>query len=522
MATRTVVVLSLLALALAAGLAFHYWGGPKLQEMGLEMASEAGGIHGTVRVAGDNYLGYWFLTSRQFQQRLREKGYAVRWSNDGGNYSERHAKFARGEYDLMVLPVNSYLEHGRGYSYPGVITAAVSDSKGADRIVAYQDQLPGGTGRAPAVNDLNGPRLKICLTPDSPSSFLLNIAIAHFALDDLKAATSRRINSDGSEDAFRRFQRHECDAAVLWEPDVSRSLSIAGVAPVFGSDQVSELIIDVFVARRQLVQTKPEMLKAFFQAYFETLGYYAGDHDQLVQDVTRGSEFSGRDAAERALASVAWLDLQAQCRDWFNIGLPGVAATTREKLVDTIVQVTRVLVSVGTVDSDPLGGNPYRITHKELLASLCSELLAGQPVRPALGPAFKSLSDEEWGRLRVIGKLRVAPITFDAGTARLTREGTGVIDQVAAALLHNYPQYRVLVRGHTGPSEEEEANVALSSERAIAVVSYLRSTLGMDESRLRPIALGSREPLPRNPGEGDLSYRNRLARVEFVLVEEGS
>ena len=75
-------------------------------------------------------LGYWFLTNREFTQRLRQRGYTLSWTNDQGNYADRHKKFAESRYDVMVLPISSYLLHGQASRYPGVIPVALSESKG--------------------------------------------------------------------------------------------------------------------------------------------------------------------------------------------------------------------------------------------------------------------------------------------------------------------------------------------------------------------------------------------------------
>jgi outer membrane protein OmpA-like peptidoglycan-associated protein len=133
--------------------------------------------------------------------------------------------------------------------------------------------------------------------------------------------------------------------------------------------------------------------------------------------------------------------------------------------------------------------------------------------------SFPPLSDADWDALRTIGRIRVLPIGFDASTSRLTRDGAAVVDQVAAALVQNYPQYRVLIKGHTAPAGDEAANVSLSEERAQGVRNYLVTSKLIDPNRVRAVGVGSREPAPRQPGEGELSYRNRLARVEFYLLE---
>jgi outer membrane protein OmpA-like peptidoglycan-associated protein/ABC-type nitrate/sulfonate/bicarbonate transport system substrate-binding protein len=522
MEKRTQAVLILVALALIGGLAFSRLVEPRLRDLQLGTASDVGRIKGTISVAGDNYLGYWVLTSREFTHQLRQRGYLINWTNDQANYAERHRKFAEGKYDVIVLPINSYLFHGLSHHYPGVIPVALSESRGADSIVGYTERLAGPGGRPATINDLNSRNLKVCLTPDSPSEFLLHVAVAHFALDEIKGKGAWRLPTQGSPEAYEKLRRGDCQVAVLWEPDVSKALALPGVATVFGSDQVAEMIVDVFVLRRQWLKEQGEAAEAFFQAYFEALAYYGARREEMLSDIARDPEIGSRAAAERAVSRIAWFGLDENCRDWFNVALPGgVTLASREKVIDTIAHVTSVMLNVSDLASDPLGGNPYSITNTEILAKLCPQQagkLPGIGVVPTSVP-FSALSEEEWARLQPIGRLRVVPISFDASTARLTRDGAAVVNQVAVALVQNYPQYRILVKGHTAAVGDEPANLALSEERALAVKSYLAATHGIDNERTRAVGVGSREALPRLPGEGDLAYRNRLARVEFILLE---
>src|SRR5262249_12915507 len=148
-------------------------------------------------------------------------------------------KFAAREYDAIVLPVNSYLLHGRAYQYPGVIVASISESRGADGIAAFADRLP--TGK---INDLNDASLRIVYTAESPSAFLLDLTIADFDLDQLRDSTKWQVELNGSRDVYERAAKGQGDVFVLWEPDLSRALKLPGIRYVWGSDKFSGYIID--------------------------------------------------------------------------------------------------------------------------------------------------------------------------------------------------------------------------------------------------------------------------------------
>ena len=522
MSKLTMFILALIVLGVIGAVVFYFMAS-RAEKEGFESASDASRFKGTIHVAGDDYIGYWPLTSLEFKRLLLQEGYAIEWTNDGGQYAQRHKKFAEGEYDIMVLPINSYLFHGRNANYPGVIIAAISDSKGADNVLAYKNMLSSN----PTVNDLNQSGLKICVTPNSPSSFLLNIAIVHFDLTALKSTRVWEVATNGSQDAYEKFRRKDCGAAVLWELDVSRALESQEVASVYGSDKVAGMIIDVFVIQRSLVES--EKMVAFFKAYFGTLQYYSENRVEMIEQIQKNPAFNSKDKAEQALRRIAWFDLKTNCNDWFSIPQSGIAQQQRrEKIIEAIAQITDIMLEIGDIELDPLLGNPYKITIRTTDASALTRVctmtenksIADIGAKLPVARTFDALSDEEWSRLSVVGKMKIVPILFQSGTTKLTREAQDTIThELLAALELNYPQYRVLIRGHTAPSSDENANQLLSQARADSVREHLILS-GLDQNRIKAAGVGSREPLPRPVGEGDLSYSSRLPRVEFILLED--
>src|SRR6202789_315163 len=153
----------------------------------------------TIRMGGDSYLGYFFINSPEMKRQAAKRGIAIDFTNDGGTYADRLEKFSKGDYDCIVLPVNSYLQHGLKYNYPGVIVASIAESKGADAVVGFSNKLP--TGK---ISDLNDATLNIVYTGESPSSFLLDLTIVDFDLFNLARTDSWRHEVGGSSDAYKK------------------------------------------------------------------------------------------------------------------------------------------------------------------------------------------------------------------------------------------------------------------------------------------------------------------------------
>jgi len=484
---------------------------PLLFERGQLRTSDATGQEVTLRFGGDNYLGYWFLTSPEMRKQAARKGLAIQFEDDGGAYAERLAKFANGEYDAIVLPVNSYLQHGAGVDFPGVIVASISESQGADGIVAFADALPQGK-----ISELNDAELEIVYTSASPSEFLLDLTIADFDLDELRAGARWRVEVGSSREVYKRAKSNQGDVFVLWEPDLSRALSLPGIRYVWGSDRFSGYIVDVMVFRRELLEEERPALSSFLDTYFQVLHGYSLNPEKMIDEMRKSTDLD-RDAIRALLPKIDWFDLEENRRGQFGIGRE-VGEVVEDGLINTILSCTDVMLRSGRLERDPLEGNPFLITNSSLLEELVKSRAAAPIATDEEDVVFEPLEEADWQRLSEVGTFRLEPITFQTWNNRLTDEGKASIDKIAQLLKHHYPSYRVVIRGHTAPGGDEEANERLSLERAQGVEQYLKAVHGIDPNRMLAQGMGSSQPPRRKPGESPRAYRYRLSRVEFTAV----
>jgi outer membrane protein OmpA-like peptidoglycan-associated protein len=492
-------------------------------EKNAEVASSDAGSRSAakIRIGGDPYLGYFFFRSPQMKKEALKRGLAVDFTDDGGDYAARLEKFNKGEYDAIVLPINSYLEHGAKYKYPGVIVGSIAESKGADAVACFEDKLP--TGK---VTDLNDASLKIVYTGESPSSFLLDLAISDFDLFNLKKVDTWRVEVAGSDKVYEKAKHHEGDCFVMWEPDVSRALrDIPGLKKVWGSEKFSGYIVDVFVFRRDFVSKRPDDLTAFFDSYFMSMRSYASDRSRMADDMK--SVFGlQKPELEQILADkeIHWYDLNENLTRQFGVvtadGSHGV-----EGVVNTIVSSTDVLVRNGRLAKDPLDGDPYKIINSQVLQTVLTHL-PKEVGAAAENREFTELSDADWASLEdpknghEIGVMRVEPITFQSGSAKLSTAGETQVDKIAELLVNNYPDYRIVVRGHTARGADEEANIRLSQDRAEAVKQRLIAVRGISPNRVKAEGIGSSQPPQKRPDENQRQYQYRIPRVEFTLFED--
>ena len=511
MSTHVKAVLVLLVVGLAAILAAKYVL-PGVRDSRQRETSDAVATRGTLVLGMDNWIGYFPLCSKPMTKRLRQAGYVLRCENDDADYRTRFKRLKSGELQLAVATVDSYLLSGAELDFPGTIIAVIDESKGGDAVVARRDVAASLDALRQATD------VKVAFTPASPSEHLLRTIGAHFDIPFLKQHRgSWRVETNGSSEALDKLLAGKVGVAALWEPDVSRALARPGIVKLMGTEDTERLIVDILLVNRRFSQDQPEAVRALLESYFQILRLYRERPEELKSDVVEATGLDP-DQVDAMLRGVSWANLSENSTVWFGVAPAG--PFTQEWLLEAITGAIRILVENGDLGGDPLpAGDPYRITNRQFIADLYLEAGEVHAVSGAGQRRFAPLGEQGWAQLKEIGTLKMKPIGFRRGTADLSYEGKLELDRVAERLAY-YPNFRILVKGHSGLRGDPRSNLELSQDRADTVARYLMVTYGIDANRLRSIGYGSTRPLPRKPGESDRTYGYRLPRVELSLVAE--
>ena len=507
---KTFIGILVLGLVLIVGWKFTR---PILQDRLQKGSSDASSTLASLRIGTDNWIGYFPLCSPGMKQNLRQAGYQLQCVDDQADYGSRFKRLGKGDLQFAVATVDSYLLNGMEADYPGTIIMVLDESKGGDAIVGRRSVFA-------TMDDLKNSRGgKIAFTPSSPSEYLLKAMSNHFGLPFFAENDSGKwaVKTSGSEQALEKLQNGKVDAAVLWEPDVSRALASADFVKLIGTEDTARLIVDVLLVERRYSTEHPEAVQALTQAYFQTLHEYMQDPVSLKRDIKKATSLNTSQISSM-LEGVEWVTLAENNAVWFTGNRAGVEDI--DGLVEVINYALKILRSSGDITANPLpGGDPYRITNRQFIqAAAASSRISGSQ-GSSRTRSFSKLTDGQWANLKKIGTLKVDPIPFRRSTSLFDQSGKEIID-AAANKLRRYPNFRILIEGHTGLSGDQQANLDLSAARAKAVAGYLIDTYNLDVNRLRAVGYGSSHPLPQLPGESSRAYKYRLSRVDISLVAE--
>lgn len=111
--------------------------------------------------------------------------------------------------------------------------------------------------------------------------------------------------------------------------------------------------------------------------------------------------------------------------------------------------------------------------------------------------------------------LTLSEVLFDVGRANLKEGGQRAVGRLAS-FLHDYPERRVLVEGHTDNTGSDRLNLQLSNLRAEAIKAALMEE-GISADRIRTEGFGSAHPIAEN---STASGRAQNRRVEIIISDE--
>jgi OmpA-OmpF porin, OOP family len=109
--------------------------------------------------------------------------------------------------------------------------------------------------------------------------------------------------------------------------------------------------------------------------------------------------------------------------------------------------------------------------------------------------------------------VRLVGLTFQSGQADVNPNQRPLLEKVRQAV-DVFPQSQVVIEGHTDSYGSDDANLALSRQRAEAVAAYLTGTLGVPQLRISAVGYGETQPIANND---TAQGRERNRRIDVII-----
>ena len=224
------------------------------------------------------------------------------------------------------------------------------------------------------------------------------------------------------------LKQGQVEAAVVWEPETSRAIQ-EGYTLLTSTKDSDDIIIDVCIASRQIVTSNPQIVQKVTRAYFKTLDYYQKRESEFIQYL---AEDGGVDqsVAKNIMNGIDFIDLRENHHIWFGIG-----QTATDKIAKVIEYTISVQQFHDKLLTDPFASKPggaYWIVNKDFLSQLtpsAAPQIKGMPEKEVAPPPVETKrqftrmkAEEIESKTQRIGEMRVDPIYFGSGSAKLSQQ----------------------------------------------------------------------------------------------------
>jgi hypothetical protein len=470
---------------------------------------DAGDELPTYICGADAFGSYFTLQQMQMSGKDIEHGFHLGivpfFLDDNPDYDvseeQRTALLNAGEWDCLLTTLDSV-----ALTSPGVITALVDESAGADQLWARDVET---------INDLKNKRLTF--SRGSVGEYFVYYALSIAQLSPRADVTL--MPQDSVADAVAFFNSGQADAVSGWEPDIYDAEESGGV-PLLSSNQL-RIVMDVIVTSRQSIADQADLVQNFHDAWFDTLKDQVEDFDgaaAMIADWGHNDwSFVYPETAVDDLS--AWLESVAQA----DLGDNAFVMRDSRPLINRLRIARRVwAASDRSVPNDDVTEllNPGFVLRSAEKASLQA---SGSPVNDTFSVSSQlDLSGVATGAAETLAVLPCRTFTFLPESTELTLESRRILDSCVVPTLSQSVGLFLRVQGSSAwpandPPYTEEDILEVAEGRAQSVVDYLVS---QDIDPARFIVETTLPPEERR--NTDDANQQRLDRfVELTLITAG-
>lgn len=462
---------------------------------------------GTIVFAFDSFPSYFPGLVMEVRGLLAQRGYALELVpfllDDENDFSEgeRYANLRSGEWDILATTLDGFARQ----SDPaiGAITTVIDESAGADKLVARPEIA--------TINDLRGRR--IAFSEGSVGEFFL-----YYSLDlaGIGSADVTLLPQPTVADAVAAFVAGEADAVSAWEPDVQEAEAQGGRV-LIASDRL-RAILDVLITSRSAIETKPDAVQAFHDAWYEALRLMIDSPAEAEQAIIEWGNPDWTFIAEPG-------DLNASLENLAQAGLGAnqIAFRTPDILVSRLREAQAVWASAG--QPPPPADLSQLIDGRFVAASAQNQALFS--TRAPVNSSFlltaqidlPQLTEQEQQAAQEIVQLPIEKIDFEPDSLRLTEQARRDLTEQVLPVLRSSRLYLRIEGSSAWPGPEGRFSAeeirSFARDRATSVATFL-SQQGINPNRL---IIGTLEPqFPNSLNEAELA-QDRIVRFTLVAAQ---
>ncbi|MFZ7946980.1 ABC transporter substrate-binding protein [Neobacillus sp. 19] len=245
--------------------------------------------------------------------------------------SDRRSSMAANRIQGFATTVDSHVVTAAS-DLPVVQVVALDDSYGGDGIVANKE--------IKSLKDLVGKT--VAVQTDGGASFFWFLYQLNQEGINFKDIKTQNMTAG---DAGAAFVANKVDAAVTWEPWLSKAKETTFGSVLTSSDQTPGVIADTIGLRKDFVEKNPKVVKALVKSWYEALDYIQTDKEDAIGIMAKAMGQSNEEL-EESLNGVRFYD-QEKNKEYFG---------TKEnpgKLNELTTLSSKLWVELKLIDKEP-------------------------------------------------------------------------------------------------------------------------------------------------------------------------
>jgi NitT/TauT family transport system substrate-binding protein len=225
----------------------------------------------TMRVGMNSWPGYSIALYAKEAKLFEKRGLNVeliRFNNQQDNIRAT----IRGAQDMSFVPLWEVMQVDSNNDKP-VIVLVADISAGSDGIVARAG--------IESVKDLKGKKVGVKLSTVTHLILLEALKSQQLKPEDVE------IQDVSNERGLELLKAGKLDAAVVWEPSLSKTAKQIGGKVIFTTKDVDSLVIDSLVTGANTIKSNQESVTKFIMAWFDAIHAVNTIPDQVFESIGR-------------------------------------------------------------------------------------------------------------------------------------------------------------------------------------------------------------------------------------------